>query len=72
MQNALIPSPTVLRLLAHEVRWKLLLLLARNDYRAHELTLALHLPQNLVSYHLQQLLKGGLVTLLEHEEGYSA
>src|SRR6266550_5905397 len=62
MQNALLPPPAVLRLLAHEVRWKLLILLARSDYRVQELTLALQLPQNLVSYHLQQLRKGALVT----------
>jgi protein-tyrosine-phosphatase/DNA-binding transcriptional ArsR family regulator len=49
-------------LIAHEVRWNLLQLLAHSDYRVHDLVGRLHLPQNLVSYHLKQLRQGQLVT----------
>src|SRR5712691_4164687 len=47
--------PSILKLLAHEIRWKLLALLARSDYCVQELVGFLHQPQNLVSYHLRQL-----------------
>jgi ArsR family transcriptional regulator, arsenate/arsenite/antimonite-responsive transcriptional repressor / arsenate reductase (thioredoxin) len=49
--------PSVLKLLAHEVRWQALAALARSDYRVHELVALLHRPMNLVSYHLR-LLRG--------------
>ncbi|WP_069802454.1 arsenate reductase/protein-tyrosine-phosphatase family protein [Thermogemmatispora onikobensis] len=54
--------PELLKLLAHEVRWRLLWLLARSDYRGKELAEQLGLPQNLVSYHLQLLLRSGVIT----------
>src|SRR5450631_2365239 len=49
------PLPQVLKLLAHELRWKLLSLLTFSDYRVQELVNLLGEPQNLVSYHLRQL-----------------
>ncbi len=62
MENLLVPLPGVLRLVAHDVRWNLLQLLAHSDYRVHELVSTLKLPQNLVSYHLKLLRQGQLVT----------
>lgn len=64
MENQLAPPPEVLKLAAHPVRWNLLTRLARSDYRVQELVEQLHLPQNLISYHLRQLRDGHLV--LEH------
>jgi protein-tyrosine-phosphatase/DNA-binding MarR family transcriptional regulator len=51
-------SPTVpdfLKLLSHEIRWKLLSALAQSDYRVQELVRLVDQPANLVSYHLRQL-----------------
>lgn len=60
--------PNVLKLLAHEVRWQLLAMLARSDYRVHELGQLLQKPLNLVSYHLR-LLRGEAIV---HERRSSA
>ena len=54
--------PAILSLLADERRWSLLRELARSDRRVGELTELLELPQNLVSYHLGELRKVGLVS----------
>lgn len=54
--------PRILKLLAHEVRWQLLLLLARSDYTVQELVRLVDQPQNLVSYHLRQLRECAVVT----------
>ena len=54
--------PSILKLLAHEIRWKLLALLARSDYCVQELVGFLHQPQNLISYHLRQLRDEHVVT----------
>jgi len=62
MDAALVPLPDVLKLVSHDVRWNLLQLLARSDYCVQELVARLHLPQNLVSYHLKQLRQGQFVT----------
>ena len=62
MENMLIQPPGILKLVAHEVRWNLLQQLAHSDYRVNDLVDRLHLPQNLVSYHLKQLRHGHLVT----------
>jgi len=59
---ALTQSPTLFKLLADDVRWRIVLALARGDRRGQELVRALRRPQNLVSYHLQQLLKHKLVS----------
>jgi ArsR family transcriptional regulator, arsenate/arsenite/antimonite-responsive transcriptional repressor / arsenate reductase (thioredoxin) len=55
-------SPDILKLLAHDVRWKILSLLARSDYCVQELVRFLAQPQNLVSYHLRRLHDHGIVT----------
>jgi len=64
MQLALANSqpPYFLKLLAHDIRWKLLVLLARSDYRVQELVHFIAQPQNLVSYHLRQLRAHNLVS----------
>jgi protein-tyrosine-phosphatase/DNA-binding transcriptional ArsR family regulator len=54
--------PEFVRLAAHPVRWRLLTALATGDLRVRELMAAVDAPQNLVSYHLRLLRKGGLVT----------
>ncbi|HEX9373450.1 MAG TPA: metalloregulator ArsR/SmtB family transcription factor [Roseiflexaceae bacterium] len=58
----------VLKLLAHDLRWKIVAALARSDYRVHELVQMLGQPMNLVSYHLRQLRDQRLV----HERRSSA
>jgi ArsR family transcriptional regulator, arsenate/arsenite/antimonite-responsive transcriptional repressor / arsenate reductase (thioredoxin) len=50
-----------LKLLAHDVRWKLICYLARSDYRVHELGDLIREPMNLVSYHLKKLRMADLV-----------
>lgn len=55
-------SPDILKLLAHDMRWKILSLLARSDYCVQELVHFLQQPQNLVSYHLRRLHNYGILT----------
>jgi len=64
MQRALSKNqpPQFLKLLAHDIRWKLLVLLARSDYSVQDLIRLVEQPQNLVSYHLRQLRSQHLVT----------
>lgn len=57
-----------LKLLAHDVRWQLLSLLAKSDHRVQEIVAAVQKPQNLVSYHLRLLREGNIV----HERRSSA
>ena len=57
-----------LKLIAHDLRWHLLQLLAESDRRVQELVERCGRPQNLVSYHLRQLRQQGLV----HERHSSA
>lgn len=59
-----------LKLLAHDLRWQLLEILAASDRRVQELVAMLERPQNLVSYHLRQLRDGGLVN--ERRSSYDA
>jgi protein-tyrosine-phosphatase len=54
--------PPLLRLLSHPLRWRLATELARSDRRVGELTELVVQPQNLVSYHLGLLRRGGLVS----------
>ncbi len=55
------PLPSVIKLLAHDLRWQLVQLLSHSDYRVSELVEHLGEPANLTSYHLKQLRDGGLV-----------
>lgn len=50
-----------LKLLAHDIRWRILLALSRGDYRVEELVKQVKHPHNLVSYHLKRLRLNGLV-----------
>jgi protein-tyrosine-phosphatase/DNA-binding transcriptional ArsR family regulator len=54
-------SPDFFKLLAHDLRWRLLQLLARSDYSGQELVRLLQQPQNLVSYHLRLLAEKHLI-----------
>ncbi|WP_067900278.1 helix-turn-helix domain-containing protein [Actinomadura chibensis] len=54
--------PEFVRLAAHPLRWRLLAELAGGDHRVRELVARVGEPQNLVSYHLRLLRRGGLVT----------
>jgi protein-tyrosine-phosphatase len=51
-----------LKLLAHDIRWRILLLLSRSDQRVEELVEQLKHPHNLISYHLKRLRLQNLVT----------
>lgn len=55
-------APAFVRLAGHQLRWRLLVELARSDLRVRELVTLVGEPQNLVSYHLRLLRDGGLVT----------
>lgn len=44
-----------LKLLAHEIRWQILLALSRSDHRVEELVKQIKQPHNLISYHLKRL-----------------
>jgi len=55
-------SPGFLKLLAHDVRWRILVLLSRSDYCVQEIVRLVDQPQNLVSYHLRRLYDQHLVT----------
>ena len=47
--------PGVIKMLANDVRWRIVTALGRSDHRVQELVHLLHEPYNLVSYHLRQL-----------------
>jgi len=53
--------PELFRLAGDPVRWALVRELGRSDRRVRELTAAVQLPQNLVSYHLGKLRAAGVV-----------
>jgi len=55
------PVPGFLRLIAHDLRWRLMLALGRSDHRVQELVAALGQPANLVSYHLKKLREAEVV-----------
>jgi ArsR family transcriptional regulator, arsenate/arsenite/antimonite-responsive transcriptional repressor / arsenate reductase (thioredoxin) len=57
------PTPDFLKLLAHDVRWHLVAVLALSDRRVQELVEILQRPQNLISYHLRLLREGNLVSV---------
>jgi protein-tyrosine-phosphatase len=57
------PQPLVfLKLLAHDIRWRILLALVKSDYRVNELVRLIKQPPNLISYHLKRLRLKKLVT----------
>jgi protein-tyrosine-phosphatase/DNA-binding transcriptional ArsR family regulator len=63
MYDLLLQEPLdLLRLLGHDLRWRLVRLLVHSDLRVQELAEQVARPLNLVSYHLAQLRRGALVT----------
>ena len=56
-----VSAPGFLKLLAHDLRWKILTMLARSDYNGQGFVHLLGQPQNLVSYHLRKLYEQGLI-----------
>lgn len=59
--TSLAQPPVILRLLADDVRWRIVAALRYSDRRGQELARLVRRPQNLVSYHLRQLRKHNLV-----------
>lgn len=59
---ALTQPPQFLKVLAHDLRWHMIVALARSDMRVQELVTLLKHPPNLVSYHLKRLRALELVT----------
>ena len=57
-----IQPPAILGLLSDPVRWQLVDELGRSDRRVGELVELVGKPQNLVSYHLAELRRAGIVT----------
>jgi protein-tyrosine-phosphatase len=53
--------PIILKLLADDVRWRIVMALARSDRGGRELAKLTRRPPNLISYHLKRLLKHKLV-----------
>ncbi|EFH86883.1 metalloregulator ArsR/SmtB family transcription factor [Ktedonobacter racemifer] len=62
MKTSTAQLPSILKLIAHDIRWAVLRELAHSDYRVQELVERLGLPQNLVSYHLRKLREGQVVS----------
>ena len=62
MTATLVYPPSFLKLLAHELRWRLVEALARSDRRVQELVALVGEPHNLVSYHLRRLRDQALVS----------
>jgi ArsR family transcriptional regulator, arsenate/arsenite/antimonite-responsive transcriptional repressor / arsenate reductase (thioredoxin) len=54
--------PEILGLLGDPLRWQLVVELGRSDRRVAELVGLVGKPQNLVSYHLAELRRGGIVS----------
>ena len=54
-------SPALLRVLAHDLRWAIVRLLANGDMRVREVVAATDEAPNLITYHLAQLRAAGLV-----------
>jgi ArsR family transcriptional regulator, arsenate/arsenite/antimonite-responsive transcriptional repressor / arsenate reductase (thioredoxin) len=61
--TAVISSPPVLGVLAHDLRWTMAGLLATGDLRASEIVARTGQPPSLVSYHLGRLREAGLVSV---------
>lgn len=54
-------APSVLQVLAHDLRWAIVRLLAQGDMRVREVVAATCEAPNLITYHLAQLRAAGLV-----------
>jgi ArsR family transcriptional regulator, arsenate/arsenite/antimonite-responsive transcriptional repressor / arsenate reductase (thioredoxin) len=62
LSGAALSPPQFFQLVADPQRWRLLAELAQSDRNVTELTLILGRPQNLLSYHLAELRRAGVVT----------
>src|SRR4051812_1867709 len=62
-----IQPPSVIKLLAHDLRWNLLKALTSSDQRVQELATQIDEPMNLVSYHLKKLRADGIVNMRHSE-----
>ena len=56
------PPPEILGLLSDPLRWQLVVELGNSDRRVGELVQLVEKPQNLVSYHLAELRRAGIVS----------
>lgn len=56
-------APALLRVLAHDLRWAIVRLLAQGDMRVREVVAATGEAPNLITYHLGQLRAAGLVSV---------
>ncbi len=65
--DAAAPSPVLLRILGHDLRWAIVRLLALGDMRVWELVSLTGQAASLVSYHLSQLRAAGLVDVRRSE-----
>src|SRR5687768_15476178 len=61
MPAATMQPPEILGLLSDALRWQLVVELGRSDRRVSELVQLIGKPQNLVSYHLAELRRAGIV-----------
>ena len=61
-EAAVLEPPLILGLLSDPIRWHLIVELGRSDRRVGELVQLVGKPQNLVSYHLGELRRAGLVS----------
>jgi len=59
--------PEFLKLLAHDIRWQLILALTEGDLRVNELVALLDEKMNLVSYHLKKLRDEQVVSMRRSE-----
>lgn len=59
--------PSLITLLSHGLRWRLLKALAHSDYQVSELVDQLQAPMNLVSYHLKLMRDSGLLAARRSE-----
>ncbi|GHO63621.1 ArsR family transcriptional regulator [Ktedonobacter sp. SOSP1-52] len=60
--TALAHAPELFKLLSNDIRWNILMLLARSDSSGLELVRSLKQPQNLISYHIRLLVEQQLVS----------
>ena len=62
MPGSTVKAPGAVWLLGHDIRWRLAQQLSHSDHRVSELAEAVGERQNLVSYHLGLLRRGGMVS----------
>lgn len=63
LQVKLTQPPEILKLLAHNIRWQLVVALTESDFQVNELVELLDEKMNLLSYHLKKLRHEEIVTM---------